>query len=483
MKRIFTLIVSVASCLSLIATTFNFSSSVESQTIDGITVTLAKGDGNNAPAVYSDNVRLYASNTITISGANLEKIMLSFTKQGTKDYASLTASTGSLASGGASSSNDDVKTDTWTGKASSVTFTLGSTGQRILKQIIVNGDGSETPSNPGEGDGDDNQGSTSLDPNYKYAEPTVVSVPDITVQGASYSFISNNIEVSCDKGAVTDSYFSAHAGFNMTFTAAKAIKGLVINGFVKKGFEATADHGEISFLSPSEDAEANPVVVIKDINSKTVTISCVKQLRCYSVEVYFEENPEATVAGGGASGSTRDLVFDSAECVYESEYSEIVGEENYSIFLFNAASPDLPYVALDLYPAEKDEITGTYTFDNGMLGDYTYYIWGEGDYDMAWALEAEVSIAKTGDNYTISGFMIGDNGVRYTFSFSGKMPIYLDSDYYYGDGEDGSDGIKDAVISKPALDPIAPMFTITGQKVDSDYRGIVIQNGHKFILR
>lgn len=476
MKKFFTLIAAVACAFSAMATTFNFSSSTASQTIDGITVTLSKANGSNEPAVYSDHVRLYAGNTITISGGNLTNASLSFTKQGSKAYAELSASTGKLMSGGESTSNDDVKTDTWTGNTSSVTFTLGATGQRIITRIVVNGDGSEPdPSDPSEPSEPDVPGS--LDPDYLYAEPTIVNVPAKTVQGEAYTFISNNIEVSCTKGAISDTYFSAHAGFDMTFTATQRIKGIVINGFVKKDFTATCDHGTISYLTPGQDREANPVVVITDVNSKTVTISCVKQLRCYTVEVYFEENPEATVEGGSA-GSDKDFVFDSADAVYESEFSQYVGP-NYSIFLYNASSPEYPYISLDIYPATQDDITGTYSVEDYTLGDYTYYAWGEGDYDAAWALSGTVTITKNANGlYDIKGQFLGDDYVTYNFSYTGTPYFYTDDEYYYGDS-----GVENIETETKALDPNAPMYDLNGHKVNKDYKGIIIQKGRKVIVR
>lgn len=423
--------------MSATATTFTFTSAESvTQTKDGYTVKIEKGSGNNAPAYYDNGLRLYASNTITVSGGNLNNISLTFSMQGSKPYAGLSASTGKLDSGGASTSQTDLKTDTWTGSATSVTFTLGGSGQRLIDKIVINGDGSEggdtggneNPSGPTEPD------SPALDPDYIYAEPTDVTVPSTTVQGAEYSFISNNIEVSCTKGAVTNSYFSAHAGFAMTFTATKNIKGIVINGFVKKDFTATADHGKISYLTPSEDTEANPVVVLTDVNSKSVTIDCEKQLRCYSVEVYFDENPEATVSGSTGSGEEYVLNFDSADAVYESQYVAMTGEENYSIFLYNSDSSAIPYFALDIYPTSKDEIAGTYAWNDYTLGDYTYYVFGEGYDDMTWIEDGFVTITKSGGEYTIQGTIYCDDSNIYSISFSGKMPIYTD-DEYYGGGE------------------------------------------------
>lgn len=482
MKKLFTLLAAIVTAFSAMATTFTIGSA-NSVTQDGITVSFSKGSGNNDPAVYNGCLRLYAKNTITISGSKLSNISLSFTKQGSKEYATLSASTGSLVSGGESTSNDDVKTDKWSGSASSVTFTLGDSGQRIITKIVVNGDGSETdPSQPDEPDqpGDEPD---ELDPDYKYDEPTVVTTPGNTVQGDAYSFISNNVMVSCTKGAVNETYFSAHAGFDMTFTATQEIKGIVINGFVKKDFTATTNHGQISYLTPSEDKDANPVVVLTNVDSKSVTISCVKQLRCYEVEVYFEENPEATVSGGATGdGGEENLVFDSADAVYESEYSEAWGEDNYSVFLYNASSPDIPYVALDLWPGDSSDLTGTYSWDDYTLGDYTYYAWGEGDYDATFAEGGEFTVTKSGDVYTIKGYFIGEDNVTYNVSFTGKMQFYTDDEYYYGDDDSSVEDVI-AEESVKGLDTDETMYDLRGVKVVKGYRGVVIQNGKKYLLR
>ena len=494
MKKFFSLFFVLFCVFVSKATVFVFTESGSvSQTIDGITVTLAKGSGNNEPFFsVAEEMRLYANNTITVQGAEIKDISLTFAKQGSKEYASLSANTGSLVSGGTSTSSTDFKTDKWIGSAANVTFTLGSTGQRIITRVVVNGTGNETtdpgtdPSNPT--DPTDPDLPSTLDPNYTYDEPTEVAVPNnMTVQGDAYWFIDNNIQVSCTKGAVNGSYFSAHAGFEMTFTATQPIKGVVINGFVKKEFSATVNHGKISYLTPSEDSDGTPVVVITDVDSKSVTVSCVKQLRCYSVEVYFDSNPDAVVSGGSSnpgSSSTEDLTFDSAEAVYESDYVDWIGEENYSVFLYNAASPYSPYLALDIYPLEKDKVEGSYKMSDYSLGDYTYFVYGDSEDDIAWAEAGEVTISKSGNVFNIQGYIVCDNSVRYNFTFTGEMPFYLDSDYY-GDGDDDPDaGVDFVEVDKktPELDREAPMYDIQGRRVSDSYRGVVIQNGRKFKL-
>ena len=49
-------------------------------------------------------------------------------------------------------------------------------------------------------------------------------------------------------------------------------------------------------------------------------------------------------------------------------------------------------------------------------------------------------------------------------------------------GEGGEGGGDEAIDNVRAeLDTNAPMFDVTGRQVTSDYKGVIIQNGHKFI--
>lgn len=125
------------------ATTFTFASSADlKQTKNGIKVTFDKGEGSSDPAWLDSKkqLRVYTGNTIKVSGSSITKVELSCSKNNGKDYSSLTADTGVLTSGGTSTDSLDVKVDTWTGDASSVTFTVGAK-QRIIKQIVVTGEG------------------------------------------------------------------------------------------------------------------------------------------------------------------------------------------------------------------------------------------------------------------------------------------------------------------------------------------------------
>ena len=54
--------------------------------------------------------------------------------------------------------------------------------------------------------------------------------------------------------------------------------------------------------------------------------------------------------------------------------------------------------------------------------------------------------------------------------------------YVYGDGTSVATAIN-GITAGPALVEDAPMFNLAGQRVNKDYRGVVIQNGNKFIVK
>ena len=137
--------------------------SADPVTQNGITVSFDKGNGSNAPAWYDAGLRLYASNTITISSTeNITAITFNWEKQGSKEFAAVTASVGSY------SHPSTTGTGTWTGSSTSVTFTLGSSGQLQLNTLSVIVEG-ETPT------------PTCATPTFSPAAGTYSSAQDVTI--------------------------------------------------------------------------------------------------------------------------------------------------------------------------------------------------------------------------------------------------------------------------------------------------------------
>ena len=119
-------------------TTFTFSEmglanqdALSSYTNNGITITFAKASGSNPPKYYDSGnaARAYAKNTITISCESGSITNIEFPDiRKNKDDNNLTCDNGAISS--------DNKT--WTGTASSVTFTVGGTNGGHVKITTIN---------------------------------------------------------------------------------------------------------------------------------------------------------------------------------------------------------------------------------------------------------------------------------------------------------------------------------------------------------
>ena len=306
--RLLSLLAALGLVLNVAAVTFNYESQAAvDQTIDGVRIVLGAGANTTNGPTYLDNgytkaMRLYKDNTITVTGDKLTSIQLMCSKTG-KAFASLTCTANTYTPGDVPEKEGYQTIDKWEGQATSVKFTMGS-GQRHLIRIVVNGDPIDLEPqtdlvemnvaewNPG---------------NTSYSEPTIVTIPDTNFFKKEYVFVQKNIRVSCSQGSIinndTANYFNCNAGYSITFEAAKPMKGLVINGAVRKLFSASVDKGTMSYLVPDEFypedyQECDPVIVISDIDATTVSILCVKQLRCYAVKIYFDNNPTEEIECG-----------------------------------------------------------------------------------------------------------------------------------------------------------------------------------------
>lgn len=212
-----------------------------------------------------------------------------------------------------------------------------------------------------------------LNPDYEYAEPTIVTnSEDIGSNLVNYSFVCNNVQVSVTKGARYAAYFGVNAGESITLTATKPMKAIVVNGYIKKGFSATASSGVIVYANAEEDeVTAEQVLAVTDIQATTLTISCAKQLRCMEMSIYFEANPEININTGGEElysyywepeeKTTFSLRFDSLQYI---DMTDNLGYPCTSL-LFSSEQAEL---TLAVFASTCDEGTilpaGTYTIDD-----------------------------------------------------------------------------------------------------------------------
>lgn len=140
----------------------NHSANALDVTVDGINAKAVNNGGSTNPQYHDATaaLRLYAKNDLTISGKEIEKIVFTLAEDAKYRYTTFTPSVGTLA---AQAKGDTEMT--WTGDASSITFTVGEkatlgedgdtkAGQiRISKiEIFVKG-GGDTPNPPQPGEG------------------------------------------------------------------------------------------------------------------------------------------------------------------------------------------------------------------------------------------------------------------------------------------------------------------------------------------
>lgn len=103
--------------------------------------------------------------------------------------------------------------------------------------------------------------------------------------------------------------------------------------------------------------------------------------------------------------------------------------------------------------------------------------------------DRELNVAAgTFDNVIGTISAPGDSAEEGTVSYTGSEPttIYVYSKssganiYYISVTPNGSAGINN-VVSAEEADPNAPVYNLSGQRVDKNTKGILIQNGKKFI--
>ena len=109
---------------------------------EGVSVSFATGSGTSDPTWYDAGLRLYASNTITISSSDsITGVSFNWEKQGKKTFNTVTADVGSY------THPSSAGVGSWTGSANTIVFTLGDTGQLQLNTFSVTYSGS-TPTDP-----------------------------------------------------------------------------------------------------------------------------------------------------------------------------------------------------------------------------------------------------------------------------------------------------------------------------------------------
>lgn len=262
-------------------------------------------------------------------------------------------------------------------------------------------------------------------------EPVIITPPDTFLYKTNFTLEDQGITFTLTNGSVYPAVHQynnfgidciiCYANASITFSAGQNIKGLAINGNTKKNFSATCDNGTIDFLSDeAEDTTGEPVLTVSDINATSVTISCNNQLRCFSIEVYFSENP------GDIQGEVMDTVRFTAVSAEAADYSNdttFSSDGYYSYWLMLAPAEGYPQVWLDMYAAVQGDLSGAYSLYNYNVGEYTYIQLSADEWDYEYAYDQEFTITQTDNGYHVEGYIVAENDIRYEFVYDGPITL------------------------------------------------------------
>lgn len=476
------LIVLLGSLSAVAATTYDFSTSIPK----GWTASVAPksyettGDARGTQFDQSATLTLSGVSDVTevtiVASCNYDKAPNTYTLSvavGNKSFGSYTLEkviNETFTFSGADASGDLVVTITRNGKKS-----------LWVKSITVEG------TVPAQQDPADR-----LDKDYVYPADPVMILPKDSLGKMEIDTVINNILLSCASGAFYKTDIRVMASSAITFTATKPIKAIRIDGGNRKAFSATASAGTLTYAVDYEaDIEsAEPVLLIKDIDTSSVQLICDKQLQMQKIYIYFDANPDVEI-------DTEDEVVPLESCNISStgawnfvaeytkrEYLWTVGSVTFILW----TNPDWQMMSdgyvygegggvqfnLDFNPSNILDWSGTYTIEDGINSFYTYvyeYIPGETEGEdqaiMYMFTEGSITLSANGDNYDLEYSLKDTEGDLH----QGKVISVC--------SEGGQPQAID-LIEVP-LDINAPMFNILGQPIDANYNGIIIQNNHKYL--
>ncbi|MBR1785659.1 MAG: hypothetical protein IJ756_00635 [Paludibacteraceae bacterium] len=191
---------------------------------------------------------------------------------------------------------------------------------------------------------------------------------------------------------------------------------------------------------------------------------------------------------GGQGGNEEDneIVPDYAELVWAAEYgqyllylSEYDAEEGIETIVniwINGTEEEFPTKAeladIDTYYSYVALTDGT---------DTTYYLLSETEpFSLTINYGEKYETEENGYKLYLQSATISMNAV----DEDGNVFVIksVDVDILYDYEESGATGVEN-IENATGLDLNAPMFNVLGQKVDAQFRGVVIQNGKKYILR
>lgn len=329
-----------------------------------------------------------------------------------------------------------------------------------------------------------------LDPNFQYMEPTFVMFPDSIApeeeeeqkeeekeKTEGYTFIYNNIRVTVTKGEIdtVDGTYEVTKGGKITFTATKPFKNLLINGSVKAYFSATTDKGQIEAMYPDVETTDNPVVMVKNINDTSVTITCNQKLECIYTRIYFYSDPQETIHGRTAPGmdyvvNCNNMMAEyNPQIYYDPVQDTVVVKHGYKLYMSYNNGIDSAYtVSFSIIAEQKGVLEGKYSYrENNLIPEESFCTYSFLPTDFSTGVDGVLTIHTiSAEEIFVSGYLICKNNNLYYFDCKSKLPIV-----------DPTQGIEYQSVSTDGR-----MFDILGRPVGEGYKGFVIRDGKKYIV-
>lgn len=455
----------------------------------GITLTLDKGTNKNAPKYYNTGsaIRCYGGNTITasVSGKNITQIVFTFDSgEGTN---AITAEPGSF------------ETNTWTGNASSVTFTIGgTTGHRRIQKMVFTVAAS----------GDTRQATTiELGGGYmtKFtygANGDGVDMPAATVKGQDGNPIAGaTVTWAVEKVSGNDALVPTISGNKINIPNLSYGKLNVTASYAgdattyqpsTKSYTIDVYKGRMNIAEILEDYENHVVNGGEDWSAGIPT--SLWMVEEYGGGMLFVSNPTVTYVNGSYTYIKDDynnnlllfgsgLGFQKGDVITSDqgggEYVPIYGNlKTYNGLLELEVTQNNFLVESSGATVTPETITPMFlsTSMNAYLKiEDAVYKSADGRNLTFTADETDFIVRQNWTNVAIDGLEVGA-----TYTLEGMGAIYNTTpQLYLISFEKTADATAIKNIDADAADANAPIYNLAGQQVTNSYKGVVIQNGKK----
>ena len=404
-------------------------------TAEGYTFTADKDDGTTVPTQNptSKDLRHYAKNTLTISGPAMKEIVFTMSAAGKKQWGDVTPSEGQVTV----DTENGITTWTNTNGSTTVTFTVGTdnthgsnkkkkpAAQFDLASVTITGDAA---------------GKTKQPANLAFSKTTIdhevgteFTAPTFTKETtASVTFVSDNESVATVNaegvialGGEGKAVITASSKENDTYSAGNATCTVYVWHYNVYKKAATVESGKKYMIVAQRDGKTYYAIPTKESYNYGY-------LSTFNVEGTVDELKIKSSYDDSFAFETLDDGFSIKDCYGRYLYMDT----QHNSFQFDKEKSEA-------WTVEADE-NGTFSITNN--GKFIQF--GSGTYTSFGAYDK-----------------LQDNAV---------LPML----FVLNDNESGINGVtNDNTVKNGAR------YNLAGQRVNNSYKGIVIENGKKFVVK